>query len=1000
MKAIFTKYVPLLVIFGFLFCNSLNLRATQSLSKQSSFTFAENHGQWDNDILFAAEGNNVNLMVTEYGLKYDFYESEINGDIISIKGNVVSMNFRNGAASEIIPLEPVQGRWNYFYGNNPDKWIKNSSKYESLLIKSIYNGIDAKIMFDNGNPRYDFIVNPGADPKDIQLSFSGAEKVFLDENTNIVFKTSIGEIYNGRVYAYQIKDGIKREVKCGFEYHSGSYGFYTDDYDRNLPLIIDPVVFASYLGGNSSDEIIAVCADDDGYFYVCGWTQSSDFVTTEGAYQIDYFYDKDVFVSKFLVDGFSKELVFSTLIGSNNVEYPTEIDIDMNGNIYISGSTSSADFPNKNGFGYGYTAGFDCFLTKFNSDGSEVLYSSVFGGSKDEVCTSFKVTDIGYVYAVGYTMSSDFPIKSAYQNELKGSCDAFFLKTNKSGSSLENCTFFGGNGDDKAYAMSIDNSEKVYFTGYTMSDDFPAEPLQMYGGWYMMKSPYDHIYNGGKDAFVTNMTSSGGLIYSTFFGGKNNECGTAINGNNDGSCYFAGWVESAGEESEFPVSQFALQKTANGKIDGFIAQMDALREEATQWPQWKRVYQDLIFSTYLGGSGDDHIHHIEKSIGYNALILCGKTDSPNFYNKYGFDFQKGTGIDAFFTNIALDASEINSSTIFGGNGVDAANSFAIDKYNNFLIAGVTSSDNFPQTNEVQESYGGGDSDGFFLKYIKGTISFNSPIPGDDYCKGSNITIRWTPSEIGTNEKYRVEIKKIEDDEWTVLAEESQATNIKWEIPESYESGEYQIRVSHVSGATVMMQEGFIIKTPPSIISLNHIPESLDFCEGESVTFTAITEGDDLEYKWRYDGVVIEGANTNQLILTDMTSDDTGLYDLIVSGACNPSVSSEKYNIQVMMKPVIISQSEDISVREYEEIRLSVEAEGDDLEYLWKKNGELILGADKNTYVVQSARMDHKGQYQCIVKNDCGEIASTVINVNVEEDTAVNDSDKGISNDSF
>jgi len=991
MKTRFTHLVSFSLL---LICLSLLANnSAYTMYNNFPYVFTENLGQWEDGIRYTAMGNDVTFMITVKGIKYDFFKSENKGNMLSVQGNVVSMNFVGGSVSEIIPQDQIQGKWNYFYGNDPNKWIKNSMKYRSLLLKNTFSGVDTKVMLDNGNPRYDFIVHPGTNPDIIKFSFSGMKEARLDNQGNIVLSTSIGDVYNGRVYAYQINNGLKKQVQCDFVKLDNTFGFNVNEYDKNLPLIIDPIVFASYFGGSLEDEIIGVASGEDEFFYVCGWTKSLDFVTTEGAYQQDYLYDKDIFISKFKIDGFTKELVFSTLIGFNNEDYPTDIDLDFEGNIFVCGATNSSGFPCLKGFSQAYNGEFDGVLIKLSSDGSELIYSSVFGGTKDDFCTDMEVTSSGYVYAVGYTMSSNFPTKSAYQNTLKGNTDAFFFKTNKSGTSLENSTFFGGNGEDKAFAMSIDNSEKVYFTGYTMSDDYPAQPFQMWGPNYKMKSPFDHIYNGGQDAFITNLTSSGGLVYSTFFGGKNNECGTAISANDDGTCYLAGWVESSTTESEFPISQIAIQPKTAGKLDGFIVHMDALREEKSPWPQWNRVYQDMIFSTYLGGNDDDNIIKMESNLGYNAILISGKTASSNFFSKNPLDIKKGTGVDAFFTAVGLDGSDINFSTVYGGNGTDIGNDFSIDKYNNILLAGSTSSDDFPQANSIQENFAGGESDGYFIKSIKGSIMLSSPITNDEFCLGGQVNIRWNSTEISEKEKYLIEIKNALDDEWSVLKDDVTILNFRWDIPNDYESGEYLIRISHVSGATAEMSAGFLIKTPPAITSISHYPEDLELCEGESVSFSAEATGDDLVYQWRHDGIVITGVETNELILSEITKEEAGNYDLVVSGSCNPNATSQKFKLSVIKSPSITSQCDDITVEEYDEISLFVEAEGDNLEYIWKKNGELIIGADKATYVIPSAKKDHKGKYQCFVSNDCGEVSSQLIDVEVEQNISVEDQEK-------
>lgn len=303
------------------------------------------------------------------------------------------------------------------------------------------------------------------------------------------------------------------------------------------------LLYSTYLGGESNDVVSNISVDTAGNAYICGWTSSVDFPITPGAFDSVYQEGYQAFALKLnpTLSGKSS-LVYSTfLAGSGGDNEAWENYVDLAGNQYIGGYTNSVDFSiTSSAYQTGNHGGYDAFVTKLNSTGTALLYSSYLGGGLNDNVAGMTADNAGGVYLIGYTASStDFPVTAnAYSTTYHGGInDAFIAKfnTNYSGtSSLVYATLLGGSGEDNGWGIAVDSAGNAYFVGFTESANFPTTP-----------GAFDTTYHGGDDIFVGKLSSNGSsLLYSTLLGGEGNDEAFTIAVDTAGNAYITGYSDS------------------------------------------------------------------------------------------------------------------------------------------------------------------------------------------------------------------------------------------------------------------------------------------------------------------------------------------------------------------------------------------------------------------------------------------------------------------------
>ncbi|HRT68337.1 MAG TPA: SBBP repeat-containing protein, partial [Bacteroidota bacterium] len=335
----------------FLTIGSINLFAQKVEQPKSQF-FIENKGQWDNQVQYLARLNGLNLWVTNSGVVYDYFQVKVDNNVIlktgepnpnfginKIRGHVISSTFLN--INEHFTTQVFnknQAYYNYFIGNDPKKWASFVPLYGSVQLNNIYNGIDVRYYYDNNLVRYDWIIHPNGDPSKIRIKFEGQDNMHISPDGDLVLETTLGKVEHSKILAYQMQEGTQRIIECKFKDEgNGIVSFELGNYNTNKDLIIDPLVYSTFLGGSGDEFPYGVASDYMSNAYIVGYTKSSNFPTTPGAYDQTYNSSEDAFVTK--INSSGTQLIFSTFIGGSNSDFGFGIALDQDLNIYIDGWT-------------------------------------------------------------------------------------------------------------------------------------------------------------------------------------------------------------------------------------------------------------------------------------------------------------------------------------------------------------------------------------------------------------------------------------------------------------------------------------------------------------------------------------------------------------------------------------------------------------------------------------------------------------------------------------
>ncbi|MEN8957964.1 MAG: PKD domain-containing protein, partial [Flavobacteriales bacterium] len=513
------------------------------------YFFKENKGQWLDQVEFKADLIDGAMFLEKKGITYHFQDKshireshgsrEPKPQPKSIKGHVVKAVFKNANINpEISRKRESPHHENYFIGNDQSKWASGVKIYNEITYSSLYNGIDFKIYESQGNMKYDFIVEPGGNHKDIKIEYKGADDLYI-ENGVLYVKTSLTDIVENKPYAYQIIEGKKVEVACNFKLRNNVLRFtLPDGYNKSFTLIIDPVlVFSSYSGSSADNFGFTATYDSLGQTYGAGIVFGTGYPTTLGAYDRSYqrgptsLPTVDIGISKFSANGSS--LIYSTYLGGSEGEAPHSLVTNQAGELYVFGTTGSNNFPrttgcydnsfgggsniNPNGSGVSYGSGCDIFVTKFNVAGSALLGSTFVGGTGndginvasgmnfnygDEFRGEIIVDNLNNCYVASATNSTNFPVVGGLGSR-GGTSDGIVFKLNANLTSLLWSTYIGGSSDDAAYGIQQDAAGNTFVAGGTRSTNFSAAT---------------NTNSGGIDGFLTKFSATNVLQTSRYIG--------------------------------------------------------------------------------------------------------------------------------------------------------------------------------------------------------------------------------------------------------------------------------------------------------------------------------------------------------------------------------------------------------------------------------------------------------------------------------------------------
>jgi hypothetical protein len=576
----------------------------------------------------------------------------------------------------------VTGMTNYFVGTDPNRWRTGVAGFSAVRYREVYAGIDLLFRGKSGRLEYDFVVQPGADPRQIELVFDGAQVSLLADGA-LELTTAAGVLKHLAPVVYQESGARRRHVAGGFEHIAPNrVRFRLGAYDRRLPLVIDPVLeYATFLGGSGHDYATRVAVDAAGHAFVVGGTESLDFPTTTGVLAPAYGGNVDAFVAKLSPGG--DALVYATYLGGLTIDYATGIALDAGGNAYVSGATQSPNFPIVGGVQSTFAGSHDGFVVKLNAAGTALIYSSYLGGTFNDYAYDVAVDAAGNAYVAGSTASPDFPIANAYQATKAPAPDAFVAKLNPTGGSFVYSTYLGGSSFDDAYAIEVDSSGHAYVTGRTSSANFP------------LAAEMQSTNAGDGDVFLTKLAPNGlTLVYSTYLGGTGNDNAFDLALGASGDLYLGGYTSS----SDYPTVN-AFQPSLGGFSNGFVTRVASSGAS-------------LVYSSYLGGNNNDHVRAIAVDTAGVAYVT-GETSSVAYPTLNAMDTTLGGGVDALVAKIDTDGTLLYSSYL-GGAGSDVGLGIAAST-SDIYVVGQTQSGDFPISMAAVQATKGAGADAFVAK---------------------------------------------------------------------------------------------------------------------------------------------------------------------------------------------------------------------------------------------------------------------------------------------
>jgi len=982
--------------------------------------FIENKGQWDREVRFLARLNGMNAWITDCGIVYDFYTKgdgknnyelpitnyellrdsgfgvldfgkEDNGSRFpmhnSRKGHVVKMTFADGnkpsKLSESLELSESYHRkfiginksetyYNYFIGNDTSKWASYVPLYEEVLIKNVYEGIDVRYYFDNGMLRYDLNISPFANLNKFKMKFDGQDSLTINENGELVIGTSIGEVVNKNLIAWQKTKANK--INCKFMTdENGFVGFGTNDYNKEMVLVIDPLIFSTFLGGNGSDWASHIALDKNNNIYISGQTRSTNFPTTIGAYDNSFNGDlQDITISKFNED--CSELIFSTFLGSDSTEYCQDITLDSSNNVLIIGYVANGNFPlTLNALDDSFNGGrYDGIICKLKRDGSDLLYSSFIGGNHYDYCNSINVDKNDNIFIIGETYSNNFPTTvGAFDESFNDPVDIFVCKMNIDVPILIYSTYIGGSLEDRIDNSFVDTQGNIVICGSTSSANFPST-----------SNIYDNSHNGGLDCYITKLNDNGSaLIFSTFFGGSNNDILSSLTMDSNDNIYIAGLTYS----DDFPISPNTYDSTFNDKANIFISKINNTGTQLLNSTFFGSSNADLGIHTYIGGIALDKFNNI--IINGSSPVFVSTT--PGAYceeHDYKWD-------DIFLSKFDNNLSELLYSTYIGGSEDDQIywhENLFIDNSGNALITGRTESPDFPVTlNSYDNTYNYG-WDIFILK-LDFTPHHRISIQrtyNDSYCAGDLLTIpfRATASYIEGNKFIAQLSDKNGDFTNPILLDsiiKSTSGNLildtLWNvmIPVQIDYGSnYKIRIVSTDPLVI----GY--ETNPGI-SINKKPEPIlegsnRVCAGNSYVYS-VKPLEGHNYYWIVNGGEIVDSLYNSVIGVKWISQKSGtisLVDVINSTNCSNTVTMS-VDVMPLPIPIISGTTNVISTCS---VKYKSLIENNEYSCRWQASNGEIIGSNKFDSVLIKWDKPGKGTIKLVQEN---KLTGCIDSVNIE-----------------
>jgi hypothetical protein len=680
------------VLTSFFFSVVTARSVTKPASPNMPFAFVENRGQAASLVRYIGTGPEFKAWFEDHGVVLRHGKTTVKivfegraapagvapqASSVTISGTAISGTGISGtgiSGTTISADDPIGARANFLYGNDPRHWQTDLPLFGRIHYAGIWPGVELTYRAEHGRLKAEYLIAPGADVERILLRFDGDPQIQGDGTLRVAGPS--GDFVEDKPLLYQSIGGDQRKIAGGFQKVSGGcIGFWTAEYDHTRPLVIDPAILLSgYFGGSSEDNITAIGVDAVNNIVTAGWTSSNNLPASNGA-RAHYGGSVDAFVASFLPNGGG--LNYCTYLGGSGDDRAFGLAIDSARNVYITGWTSSTNFPLIGAIQTRLGGTRDAFVTKLNAAGNALVYSTYLGGSGVDVGYAIALNATNSAVVVGDTTSTNLPVTpKVFQPALAGSQDAFVAMLSPSGSALTFATYLGGSGVDHASSLKVGPIGNIFIGGYTWSNNFPV------------LNSYQPKSGGGQDGFVTKLHPDGSALYwSTYLGGSGGSVGAPEEVNALcidllNNIVVGGTTSSA----NFPVTAGAFQSNLGGQTDGFISRFT---NGGT-----------LVQSTFLGGALSDGITALAVDF-HGDPYVTGFTSSQDFPVQQPMQNINAGGMDTFVVKLNNTLSTTIFGTYLGGSGSDQGNAITVDNETSIIVAGQTSSGNFPVAGSLQ-----------------------------------------------------------------------------------------------------------------------------------------------------------------------------------------------------------------------------------------------------------------------------------------------------------
>jgi RTX calcium-binding nonapeptide repeat (4 copies)/Beta-propeller repeat len=665
--------------------------------------FIENRGQVDPSLRYYLQGAAASVGFGTDGVRMALGDE-----------TVLGVGFPGARKVAPIGMSATDTVVSYFRGP-PSAWKAGLPTFDRVVYRGLWPGIDLAYARGRHALKYEFRVEPGADPEDIGVAYNGVRGLRVDGRGRLVLLAPSGVIIDRAPVAWQLVGGKRRPVDVAFSVVGDSYGFRVGRYNPGRPLVIDPaIVYSGFIGGLDRDNAFDVAVDAAGHAYVVGETNSSatTFPVAAGP-DLSENGSEDAFVAK--VNPSGTGLVYAGFIGGTLGDIGFGVAADAAGNAYVTGRTNSdeSSFPVVGGPETSHDGAQDGFVAKVNSAGTSLVYSGFLGGTADDIGFGIALDGDGNAYVNGVTESDEtsFPASVGPDLSHNGGRDAFVAKVNPGGGGLAYAGYIGGSGDEITEAntkIAVDAGGNAYLAGPTDSDE----------STFPVKGGPDLTFNGGSgDAYVAKVNPQGtALVYAGYIGGVGLDHGIGVAVDGSGRALVGGFTASP--ETTFPAIGGPDLTFAGGFADGFVARVNPAGTA-------------LEYAGYVGGAASDFVTDVAVDPA-GRTYLSGATESTEgtFPVVDGPDLTANGIQDAFVAKVEPAGTGFVYSSFLGGTEVEVGWGLAVDHAGNAYIAGNSDSteSSFPVAVGPDPSQNG-DTDAFITK-----------VQTTDRCQGRPATL--------------------------------------------------------------------------------------------------------------------------------------------------------------------------------------------------------------------------------------------------------------------